>query len=77
MKDILLFISDQHAWRQQGYAGDPVVRTPNLDRLAAEGTVMQNNYTSYPLCVPARMSMMSGRLASRCGVMSNMAIGSR
>ena len=73
MKDILLFISDQHAWRQQGYAGDPVVRTPNLDRLAAEGTVMQNNYTSYPLCVPARMSMMSGRLASRCGVMSNMA----
>lgn len=72
MKDILLFISDQHSWRQQGYAGDPIVRTPNLDRLAAEGTVMQNNYTSYPLCVPARMSMMSGRLASQCGVMSNM-----
>lgn len=72
MKDILLFISDQHAWRQQGYAGDPVVRTPNLDRLAARGTVMQNNYTAYPLCVPARMSMMSCQLASHCGVMTNM-----
>lgn len=71
MKDILVFISDQHAWQQQGYAGDPIVRTPNLDRLAAEGTVMQNNYTSYPLCVPARMSMMSGQLASQCGVMGN------
>ncbi len=73
MKDILVFISDQHSWQQQGYAGDPIVRTPNLDRLAAEGTVMHNNCTSYPLCVPARMSMMSGQLASRCGVMSNMA----
>lgn len=73
MKDILVFISDQHAWLQQGYAGDPVVRTPNLDRIAAQGTVMQNNCTSYPLCVPARMSMLSGQLPSRCQVMSNMA----
>lgn len=73
MKDILVFISDQHAWQQQGYAGDPVVRTPNLDRIAAQGTAMQNNCTSYPLCVPARMSMLSGQLPSRCRVMSNMA----
>ncbi len=72
MKDILLYISDQHAWQQQGYAGDPLIRTPNLDRIAAEGTVMQNACTSYPVCVPARMSMLSGQLASRCGVMSNM-----
>jgi len=72
MKDILLYISDQHAWRQQGYAGDTLVRTPNLDRIAAEGTAMQNACTAYPVCVPARMSMLSGQLASRCGVMSNM-----
>lgn len=71
MKDILFYISDQHSWLQQGYAGDEIVRTPNLDRLASEGTVMQNNYTSYPLCVPARMSLMSGQLASKCGVMGN------
>lgn len=71
MKDILVFISDQHAWQQQGYAGDSVVRTPNLDRIAAAGTAMQNNYTAYPLCVPARMSMMSCQLASKCGVMNN------
>lgn len=73
MKDILLFISDQHAWRQQGYANDPLVRTPNLDRIAAQGTAMQNAVTAYPLCVPARMSMMSGQLPSRCRVMSNLA----
>ena len=73
MKDILLFISDQHSWLQQGYAGDPVIRTPNLDRIASEGTAMQNASTPYPVCVPARMAMLTGQLASRCGVMSNMA----
>ena len=32
---------------------------------------MENNYTAYPLCVPARMAMMTGQQASNCGVMSN------
>lgn len=74
MKDICLFISDQHSYFQQAYAGDKIVRTPNLDRIAEEGVVFDNNYTSYPLCVPARMSMMSGQLASKCNVMSNFSI---
>ncbi len=73
MKDILLYISDQHSWHQQGYAGDPIVRTPNLDRIAKSGTAFQNCYTAYPLCVPARMSMMTGQYASTCGVMHNFA----
>ena len=70
-KDILLFISDQHSFLQQGYAGDSIVRTPNLDRLASEGAAFMNCTTPYPLCVPARMCLMSGQLASRCDVMSN------
>lgn len=70
-KDILLFISDQHSFLQQGYAGDSIVRTPNLDRLAAGGSAFMNCITPYPLCVPARMCLMSGQLASRCDVMSN------
>jgi len=74
MKDICLFISDQHSYLQQSYAGDRVVRTPNLDRIASEGAVFDNNYTSYPLCVPARMSLMSGQLASNCGVMGNFSV---
>jgi len=74
MKDICLFISDQHSYLQQAYAGDKIVRTPNLDRIAAEGAVFDNNYTSYPLCVPARMSLMSGQLASNCAVMGNFSV---
>ena len=42
--------------------------------LAKCGTVFDAAYTSCPLCVPARMSMMSGRLASKTGILNNYAI---
>jgi choline-sulfatase len=70
-KDILIFLSDQHAGYCAGYAGDRVVRTPNLDRLAASGTVFDSAYTSCPLCVPARMSLLSGQLPSKTGIFTN------
>lgn len=70
-KDILLYMSDQHSYRLQGYAGDPLVRTPNLDRLASEGVAMTNAMTACPLCVPARASMISGQLPSNNGVLFN------
>ena len=72
--DICLFFSDQHSYSCQGYAGNSIIRTPNLDRIANAGVCFDNNYTPYPLCVPARMSLMSGQLASRTGVMDNFGI---
>lgn len=64
-------MSDQHAWRVQGNAGDRVVRTPMMDRLAREGTVLTNAQTACPLCVPARAAMISGQLPSNNGVLFN------
>ena len=69
--DILIFLSDQHDGRIAGFAGDPVIRTPNLDRLATDGTTFASAYTSCPLCVPARMSMLAGQLPSRTRVFDN------
>lgn len=69
--DILLFVSDQHTARISGFAGDPVVDTPHLDRLARDGTVFDSAYTSCPLCVPARMSFMTGRFPTSTGVTGN------
>ena len=69
--DILLFVSDQHTAMITGYAGDPIIDTPHLDRLAREGTAFDAAYTSCPLCVPARMSFLTGRYPSRTGVSSN------
>ncbi len=59
---ILKICSDQHSPLVCGFAGDPVVRTPNLDRLAERGTVFDNHYCASPICVPGRYSMITGRL---------------
>jgi choline-sulfatase len=58
----LLYIhSDQHNPYVTGCYGDPIVETPNLDALAARGVVLDNVYCPSPICVPSRMSMLSGR----------------
>jgi choline-sulfatase len=69
--DILFFFSDQHHGLYSGYAGHPVVNTPNLDRLVEEGTAFDMAYTSCPLCVPARSSMLTGQYPSKNGVFNN------
>ncbi len=68
--DILLFMSDQHA--PQFMAGAEIeVDTPNLDALRREGTSFSEAYTACPLCVPARMAMLSGMRAARTGIFTN------
>ncbi len=69
--DILLFMSDQHNAFITETAGDEFISTPNLTRLAASGTEFTDALTSCPLCVPARMSMLSGQLPSRTGIFTN------
>ena len=59
--NLLFIISDQHNPMVTGCYGDPVVQTPHLDRLAEGGVVLDNLYCTAPLCVPARMSYMTGQ----------------
>lgn len=54
-----------------GAMGHPVAKTPHLDRLAGSGVSFRNCYCSSPLCVPARASFMTGRLASGIDVFDN------
>ena len=68
--DILLFMSDQHAPQFMGGAEIPV-DTPNLDVLRREGTSFNETYTACPLCVPARMAMLSGTRPSHTGIFTN------
>lgn len=58
--NLLFLFSDQHAQRVAGCYGDAVVETPHLDRLSQEGVTFDNCYTPSPICVPARMSMLTG-----------------
>ena len=50
--DILIIFSDQHSASITGCYGDPVVRTPNIDRLAAEGALFEQAYCPLPVCAP-------------------------
>ncbi|MFN2350852.1 MAG: sulfatase-like hydrolase/transferase, partial [Kiritimatiellia bacterium] len=64
--NVLFLMSDQHRHDVTGYAGNRIIRTPNLDRLAETGVVFRNAYTPSPLCVPARQCMMAGQLPKTC-----------
>jgi len=69
--NILLIVSDQHTPGLMGCAGDEVVRTPHLDSIAQRGVRFENAYCGAPLCVPSRMTMLTGRHCSDIGVWSN------
>lgn len=69
--NILLLLSDQHRADVLGAAGHPVVQTPNLDNLAAEGALFERAYCQGPLCVPARASLLTARYVRDHGVPNN------
>ncbi|MFW6598552.1 sulfatase-like hydrolase/transferase [Propionibacteriaceae bacterium Y2011] len=69
--NILVIMSDQHHAEVMGCAGDPVVETPGLDRLAARGARLSNLYCQAPLCAPSRASFLTGMMPSDNGVVSN------
>src|SRR3954454_18316290 len=60
-RNLLFIISDEHQARALSCADHPIVRTPNIDRLAARGTRFTAAYTPCPICVPARASLATGR----------------
>ena len=59
--NVLILMADEHNARVLGCAGHPLVKTPNLDALAARGTRFANAYTNSPICVPARACFATGR----------------
>ena len=69
--NILVIMSDEHNSSVLGCRDNPVVRTPNLDKLADRGVVFDNCYTPSPLCGPARLSFTAGKYISRCGAWGN------
>ena len=69
--NILLIQSDQHRYDCLGANGHPLVQTPYLDRLAAEGANFTRAYCPIPVCVPTRVSLIHGAWPSRHGVIAN------
>ncbi len=59
--NILWICTDSQRWDTLGCYGNPLVRTPNIDRLARQGTLFENAFSQSPLCMPSRGSFLTGR----------------
>jgi arylsulfatase A-like enzyme len=69
--NILFIMVDEMRWDAMSCAGHPIVKTPNLDRLAREGTRFATAYTCSAVCSPSRYSFFTSRYAHVHGAMTN------
>ena len=69
--NILLILTDQHRFDYMHCSGAEWLHTPNMDRLAAEGTRFTHCYTNAPICAPARCALASGLQPHRIGCLEN------
>jgi len=69
--NLLFVFADQMRGMDLGCAGNPEVRTPNLDRLAGEGLRFTHAYANCPVCTPSRASLLTGRYPLTCRVIAN------
>src|SRR5690606_9244402 len=66
--NILVLMPDQFRGMDIGVMGNTQVRTPTMDRLAAEGALLRRTYANCPVCCPARGTLLTGMYAHHHGV---------
>ncbi len=69
--NIVFILVDDLRWDELSCVGHPVVRTPNIDRLAREGARFRNAFMTTPLCSPCRASFLTGQYAHTHGITDN------
>ena len=66
--NIVLFLIDDLGWKDVGCYGSEYYKTPNIDRLAAQGVRFTNGYAACAVCSPTRAAVQTGRYPARLGV---------
>ena len=66
--NVVLIVTDNHGAWTLGCYGNRDIRTPNIDRLASEGTLFENAFASNPVCSPTRATLVTGLVPSQHGV---------
>jgi arylsulfatase A-like enzyme len=64
-------MADDQGWGQTGYYNHPILKTPNLDAMAANGLRFDRFYAAGPVCSPTRASVLTGRSHDRTGVLAH------
>ena len=68
---IILVMADDMGWGQTGYRGHPILKTPHLDAMAANGLRLERFYAGGPVCSPTRAAVLTGRSPDRTGVLQH------
>lgn len=74
--NVVLIFADDMGYGDLGCYGHPTIRTPELDRMAADGARLTNFYAAVPVCSPSRAALLTGRYSVRCGMPGNTGPGS-
>jgi arylsulfatase A-like enzyme len=69
--NVVVVLADDLGWGDLGSYGSAAIRTPNLDRMAAEGARFTSFYVPAPICAPSRAGLMTGRWPPRTGILWN------
>jgi arylsulfatase A-like enzyme len=69
--NIVVILADDLGWGEIGVQGQRLIRTPNLDRMAAEGVRFEAAYSGAPLCAPSRCALLTGLHAGHGTVREN------
>lgn len=69
--NIVFILVDDLRPDELGVSGHPVVKTPNIDRLAREGAMFRNAFATTPLCSPSRANILTGQYARANGIIDN------
>lgn len=69
--NIIFLMPDQHRYHTVGCLGDEQAHTPNIDRLASDGMILENTFANTPVCCPARSILLTGQYCHRNGMVAN------
>src|SRR6188768_1117488 len=69
--NIIFILSDDHAYQATSAYGNKLIQTPNIDRIAKGGALLQNNFVANSICGPSRATLLTGKFSHKNGYALN------